>query len=149
MPCLDTGYLLLNLTFQIFFRFDVMSSNYWLTETTRQCLYQIAHERVAACTGFPARCLHVTPRICLCRLAHHYQLQLFSVKSVLAAADELGGSTKQVQSVSLYSLCTSNQVFQNALLQQGHRPASLIQGSFASLCCTSWRSQPLSLLWLC
>ena len=31
-----------------------------------------------------------------CRLAQHYQLQLVSAKTILAAADELGGSTKQV-----------------------------------------------------
>lgn len=30
------------------------------------------------------------------RLAQHYQLQLVSAKTILAAADELGGSTKQV-----------------------------------------------------
>ena len=32
----------------------------------------------------------------MCRLAQHYQLQLVSAKTILAAANELGGPTKQV-----------------------------------------------------
>jgi hypothetical protein len=40
-----------------------------------------------------------------CRLAQHYQLQLVSAKTILAAADELGGSTKQV--VDSRQLCAN------------------------------------------
>ena len=42
-----------------------------------------------------------------CRLAQHYQLQLVSAKTILAAADELGGSTKQV--VNSCQLCKPKQ----------------------------------------
>ena len=35
-----------------------------------------------------------------CRLAKHYQLQIVTARTILAAAEELGGTIKQVRSLS-------------------------------------------------
>ena len=132
VPCFDTGCLLpVKLTFNILFccPFGVMSipcsCSYWLKVIVRKCLYQTAREDIAIRKGFPAKCLRIKAKVRLCRLAQRYQLQLVSVKSILAAADELGGSTKQVQSVSF---CTS-------LHQQSKIPkCPLAAGTLTSQC---------------